>query len=122
MSRTIIGSNCIDDDDAFIYLHALNLASVMLQGTSRDVSTLRHMIICHCPEFMMLVSKVADFYFHFLSTRCCNAQRLLMPFAENQAFGILDPSARVGPKWVSFCRAGILAISCHIFSKSRAFV
>ena len=24
--------------------------------------------------------------------------------------------------WVSFCRAGILAISCHIFSKSRAFV
>ena len=76
MSRTIIGSNCIDDDDAFIYLHALNLASVMLQGTSRDVSTLWHMIICHCPEFMMLVSKVADFYFHFLSTRCCNAQRL----------------------------------------------
>ena len=26
------------------------------------------------------------------------------------------------PIWVSFCRAGILAISCHIFSKSRAFV
>ena len=24
--------------------------------------------------------------------------------------------------WVSFCRAGILAISCHIFSKSRTFV
>ena len=24
--------------------------------------------------------------------------------------------------WVSFCRAGKMAISCHIFSKSRAFV
>ena len=24
--------------------------------------------------------------------------------------------------WVSFCRTGILTISCHIFSKSRAFV
>ena len=24
--------------------------------------------------------------------------------------------------WVSFCRAGEMAVSCHIFSKSRAFV
>ena len=45
---------------------------------------------------------------------------------ELLVFGGFDTAynclAEVGAIWVSFCRAGILAVSCHFFFKNRAFV
>ena len=54
--------------------------------------------------------------FHFLYfDKTLYILRRYMPINISRVF-------RWSPIWVSFCRAGILAISCHIFSKSRTFV